>query len=136
MDVQLSALPAQVRVHVGEQQSRAPQGKLAGAVGHVGFQHQPHLRPHRLDGHRPVLPQEIADGVAESGDRCVFGGGGVAERFGNRVGRVRKQQVVLDPGAGRLADDGEFFFEGRREARGIRGQEVGEGTPLGDQGHQ
>ncbi len=49
---------------------------------------------------------------------------------------MREQQVVADPGGGHPADEGEFFLEGRGEARGVRRQEVGERAPLRDQGHQ
>ncbi len=37
VDVQLAVLPAQIRVHVREEQPGAAQGEPPGAVGHVGF---------------------------------------------------------------------------------------------------
>ncbi|WP_245656116.1 hypothetical protein [Microtetraspora fusca] len=53
----------------------ANSGQLPRAVRHVGFQHEAHLRPHRLDGDLPVLPEKFADGVAEADDGRVVGGG-------------------------------------------------------------
>lgn len=136
VDVQHAVVPSQIRVHVGEQQAGASHGQSPRTVGHVGFQQQLHLRPHRLDGGLPVLPQELAEGVAESDDRRVVGSGGSVQSPGERVRRVRGQQIAADQIGGGLADDGQFFFEGWGESCRPRRQEVGKGAPRRYQGHE
>jgi hypothetical protein len=104
VDVQRAVLPTQIRVHVGEQQAGASHGQLPRRVGHVGLQQQSHLGPRRLDSDVPVLPQELAHGIAESDDRRVVRSGGVLQSFGKRARRVRGQQIAANQFRGGLRD--------------------------------
>ena len=128
VDVQHSVAPAQVGVHVGEQQAGAPGGQAARPVGRVGLEHEPHVRPARRQSQLVVALELFADAVSQRCHRAAPTPHGGGQRVGHGVRRMRGDQVPANDPRGRGPDDCHLIREARSEPHGSRREVVRDGA--------